>query len=323
MTSNAPVSFYRDGLGLSIRRASSVAEFENGAVAFFNLEFGLKLATLAPQESRRRPSGLPRQGRRAGAQFSLATQRRLAAGSRCGHAAGRSVPVPRIVKPAQADVLRRLRGLLPGSRRPLVGGRVQSPASLPWAEAALPHGRPGSAKACRLPSTPPTTMRSPTTVGAATRPNRNAPGIAAAGQCQRSGRRAARSRRAPPPARGNAPPGAAPPTPTRIPGARSRPGRLHDPAADVAAPGLRPLATSKADTRNRSPEPTSRCRHGRPPLDSIHEPRTAGSTPAPSVPGASAFSRPPRSPTMTCSPAEHRRAGDRPAGLASASARGR
>ena len=53
------VSFYRDGLGLTTKGIVG-AEFENGAVAFFNLESGLKLA-LWPRKSLSADSGLPLQ----------------------------------------------------------------------------------------------------------------------------------------------------------------------------------------------------------------------------------------------------------------------
>lgn len=51
------VAFYRDGLGFSTKGVVG-AEFENGAVAFFNLQAGLKLA-LWPRKSLSADSGLP------------------------------------------------------------------------------------------------------------------------------------------------------------------------------------------------------------------------------------------------------------------------
>jgi hypothetical protein len=51
------VAFYRDGLGLATKGIVG-AEMENGAVAFFNLESGLKLA-LWPRKSLAADSGLP------------------------------------------------------------------------------------------------------------------------------------------------------------------------------------------------------------------------------------------------------------------------
>jgi len=62
------VAFYRDGLGFETKGIVG-AELENGAVAFFNLESGLKLA-LWPRKSLAADSGLPQ---RAGSgDFSLA-----------------------------------------------------------------------------------------------------------------------------------------------------------------------------------------------------------------------------------------------------------
>jgi uncharacterized glyoxalase superfamily protein PhnB len=53
------VAFYRDGLGFPTKGVVG-AEFENGAVAFFNLTSGLKLA-LWPRRSLAADSGLPMQ----------------------------------------------------------------------------------------------------------------------------------------------------------------------------------------------------------------------------------------------------------------------
>jgi len=53
------VAFYRDGLGFSTKGIIG-KEFENGAVAFFNLQAGLKLA-LWPRKSLSADSGLPLQ----------------------------------------------------------------------------------------------------------------------------------------------------------------------------------------------------------------------------------------------------------------------
>lgn len=50
------VAFYRDGLGLSTQGIIGT-EFENGAVAFFNLQIGLKLA-LWPRSSIAADTGL-------------------------------------------------------------------------------------------------------------------------------------------------------------------------------------------------------------------------------------------------------------------------
>jgi catechol 2,3-dioxygenase-like lactoylglutathione lyase family enzyme len=51
------VAFYRDGLGFATKGIIGT-EFENGAVAFFNLESGLKLA-LWPRKSLAADAGLP------------------------------------------------------------------------------------------------------------------------------------------------------------------------------------------------------------------------------------------------------------------------
>jgi len=53
------VAFYRDGLGFATKGIVG-AEIENGAVAFFNLDSGLKLA-LWPRQSLAADSGLPLQ----------------------------------------------------------------------------------------------------------------------------------------------------------------------------------------------------------------------------------------------------------------------
>ena len=63
------VAFYRDGLGL--KTDGIVGEqFEDGAVAFFDLESGLRLA-LWPRKSLAKDSGLPL-GPRGATEFSLA-----------------------------------------------------------------------------------------------------------------------------------------------------------------------------------------------------------------------------------------------------------
>jgi hypothetical protein len=63
------VAFYRDGLGLATQGIVGT-EFENGAVAFFNLESGLKLA-LWPRKSLAADTGLAVQPRSA-TEFSIA-----------------------------------------------------------------------------------------------------------------------------------------------------------------------------------------------------------------------------------------------------------
>ncbi len=60
--------FYRDGLGLATEGIVG-AQFEHGAVAFFDLQSGLKLA-LWPRHSIAHDSGLP-VGRRSATEFTL------------------------------------------------------------------------------------------------------------------------------------------------------------------------------------------------------------------------------------------------------------
>jgi catechol 2,3-dioxygenase-like lactoylglutathione lyase family enzyme len=92
------VSFYRDGLGLSTKGIVGT-EFENGAVAFFHLESGLKLA-LWPRKSIAADSGLPLQPP-SGTELSLAnnvgSQEEVDAVMQQAERAG-----ARIVKPARA-----------------------------------------------------------------------------------------------------------------------------------------------------------------------------------------------------------------------------
>jgi len=91
------VAFYRDGLGLPTRGVIGT-EFENGAVAFFNLQSGLKLA-LWPRKSLAADSTVPLQGR-SYTEFSLAhnveSQAEVDAVMRQAVVAGATV-----VKPAQ------------------------------------------------------------------------------------------------------------------------------------------------------------------------------------------------------------------------------
>jgi uncharacterized protein len=63
------VAFYSDGLGLATKGIVG-SEFENGAVAFFNMQPGLKLA-LWPRRSLAADSGVPLQPRSA-TELSLA-----------------------------------------------------------------------------------------------------------------------------------------------------------------------------------------------------------------------------------------------------------
>jgi uncharacterized protein len=92
------VAFYRDGLGLPTKGIVGT-EFENGAVAFFRLASGLRLA-LWPRKSLAADSGLPLQPPSA-TDFSLAhnvgSQQEVDAVMQQARQAG-----ARIVKPAQA-----------------------------------------------------------------------------------------------------------------------------------------------------------------------------------------------------------------------------
>jgi catechol 2,3-dioxygenase-like lactoylglutathione lyase family enzyme len=92
------VTFYQAGLGLATQGIVG-AEFENGAVAFFNLESGLKLA-LWPRKSLAADSGLPPSAG-GGTDFSLAhnvdSQQEVDVVMQQAERAG-----ARIVKPAQA-----------------------------------------------------------------------------------------------------------------------------------------------------------------------------------------------------------------------------
>ena len=91
------VVFYRGGLGLATKRIVG-SEFENGAVAFFNLQSGVRLA-LWPRRSLAADSGLPLQPASA-TEFSLAhnvaSEADVDALMRQAERAG-----ARIVKPAQ------------------------------------------------------------------------------------------------------------------------------------------------------------------------------------------------------------------------------
>jgi uncharacterized glyoxalase superfamily protein PhnB len=91
------VAFYRDGLGLATEGIVGV-EFEHGAVAFFQLQSGLKLA-LWPRKSLAADSGLPLQAASA-TEFSIGhnvgSEQEVDAVMRQAVRAG-----ARIVKPAQ------------------------------------------------------------------------------------------------------------------------------------------------------------------------------------------------------------------------------
>jgi len=91
------VAFYRDGLGFATEGIVG-KEFEYGAVAFFELQAGLKLA-LWPRASIAHDSGLP-QGPRSATEFMLAhnvaSREEVDAVMTVANKAG-----ARIVKPAQ------------------------------------------------------------------------------------------------------------------------------------------------------------------------------------------------------------------------------
>jgi catechol 2,3-dioxygenase-like lactoylglutathione lyase family enzyme len=92
------VAFYRDGLGLPTKGIVGT-EFENGAIAFFNLQSGLKFA-LWPRKSLAADSTLPIQAR-SSTEFSLAhnvgSTAEVDAVMQLAEAAG-----AQMVKPAQA-----------------------------------------------------------------------------------------------------------------------------------------------------------------------------------------------------------------------------
>jgi catechol 2,3-dioxygenase-like lactoylglutathione lyase family enzyme len=94
---NKAVAFYRDGLGLPTQGVMG-EEFEYGAVAFFELNAGLKLA-LWPRDSIAHDSGLPR-GSASATEFTLghnvSSRGKVDAVMAQAHAAG-----AHIVKPAQ------------------------------------------------------------------------------------------------------------------------------------------------------------------------------------------------------------------------------
>jgi uncharacterized protein len=92
------VAFYRDGLGFSTKGIIG-AEIDNGAVAFFNLQPGLKLA-LWPRRSLAADSGVPLQAPSAtelSIAHNVASQEEVDAVMRQAQRAG-----ARIVKHAQA-----------------------------------------------------------------------------------------------------------------------------------------------------------------------------------------------------------------------------
>src|ERR1041384_4966890 len=100
------VEFYRDGLGFTTKGIVGT-EFDNGAVAFFNLQSGLKLA-LWPRRSLSADSGVPLRASSA-VEFSLgpnvSSRQEVDAVMRQAEQAG-----AKIVKPAQPTVYGGLAG---------------------------------------------------------------------------------------------------------------------------------------------------------------------------------------------------------------------
>lgn len=92
------VAFYRDGLGFATQGIIGT-EFEHGAVAFFDLQPGLKLA-LWPRRSLAADSGLPLQAR-AATELSLGHNVASAADVDAAMAQAAAAGAT-IVKPAQA-----------------------------------------------------------------------------------------------------------------------------------------------------------------------------------------------------------------------------
>ncbi|GAA0746567.1 VOC family protein [Ideonella azotifigens] len=93
------VAFYRDGLGLPTKGIVGT-EIENGAVAFFDLENGLKLG-LWPRKSMAADSGLPMQQATSALEISLAHN--VGSNEEVDAVMGQATAAgANIVKPAQA-----------------------------------------------------------------------------------------------------------------------------------------------------------------------------------------------------------------------------
>jgi len=93
------VAFYRDGLGFPTKGIVGT-ETENGAVAFFNLENGLKLA-LWPRKSMAADSGLPMQQATSALEISLAHN--VGSNEEVDAVMGQATQAgAKLVKPAQA-----------------------------------------------------------------------------------------------------------------------------------------------------------------------------------------------------------------------------
>ncbi|AXE28494.1 glyoxalase [Chromobacterium phragmitis] len=117
------LAFYRDGLGWPSEGIVG-AEFEYGAVAFFELEGGLKLA-LYPRDSLARDAGLPRQSSRA-AELSI----------------GHNVASREAVDDAMAQAARAGAAIVKPARDTFWGGYAgyfQDPDGYLWEVAWNPH----------------------------------------------------------------------------------------------------------------------------------------------------------------------------------------
>ncbi len=142
------VAFYRDGLGLPTPGIVG-KEFEHGAVAFFDLQAGLKLA-LWPRADLSWDTGLP-------ASAPCPT------GFSIGHNVASKAEVDQVMAQVRGrrphrqacagHLLWRLRGLLPGPRRQSLGSRVESadPAGRRGLSAGVTQGA-GWQKQMRLPN---------------------------------------------------------------------------------------------------------------------------------------------------------------------------
>ena len=120
------VDFYRDGLGLPTNGIVG-AEFEYGAVAFFDLQPGLKLAVW-PRASLAHDAGIAKSGP---SPTNLSIGHNLAQQGRGRRRDGAGQEGWRDDRQAGAgDVLGRLCRLLPGPRRASVGAGLE-PAHLP------------------------------------------------------------------------------------------------------------------------------------------------------------------------------------------------
>ena len=152
------VAFYREGLGFETKGIIGT-EIENGAVAFFQLQSGLKLA-LWPRRSLSADTGLSMQAPSA-LEFSIghnvSSQQEVDAVMRQAEQAG-----ARIVKPAQPTFYG-LRGLFPGRpRRSLVGGGIQSRLRIAGLKRVQAHARDQRLALGRSRSSPSTAVRTAT-----------------------------------------------------------------------------------------------------------------------------------------------------------------